>query len=88
MHHAFGMGIGQALGDLRHDADFVQQAEGPALLNDLLERVAFQKLHHQVKLAVFLSASVDGDDVLVPESSRGADFHLEALEQIGIAFGA
>ena len=80
MHDALGMGVGQSLGDLRHDADLVQQAERHASLNDLLEGAPFQKLHHQVGMALVLAAGVDGDDVFVPQRGRRADFQLEALE--------
>ena len=70
---------------LYHDADLLQQWHRFAACNDLVEILAFQQLHYNVRQAVIVAEIVDRDDVLVPEISSCRRFVLEARQELTIS---
>src|ERR1022692_2889577 len=76
MHHAFGMGRSQCIGD------FPAMEQGPfyrerAALQLLRQRFAFQQLHHQIVGADV----VKGTDVAMIQGGDRASFSLESLAE-------
>ena len=82
-----------------HDAGFVRDLEGVGQLgryvddllgvgasgrHPVLQRRAFEQLHHQERLALVLAEVVDGADVGVVECRRGTSLALEALERLDV----
>ena len=68
---------------LVQDGDRAQQLEAPLSLQDAVERLALQVLHHEEDRAVVRLAEVgDVDDVGVVDEARGARLAQEALDRL------
>ena len=63
---AGGVGGGQPLGDLPADPQHLRHVERAGAVEPLLERLAGDELHHQVRQRLLLDG-VDLHDVLVPD---------------------
>ncbi len=75
---------GEAVGDLLHDAEDLVDGERSAALDELLEVLALEKLHHHVEVAFFLDEIEDGDDVGMVELRGVAGLTLESLDEIRV----
>ncbi len=74
----------QSVADLDHDVQFVDQAESPALGDQLGNRFPVKVLHDQVWISVLLSAVEDGHDVFVVEAAGRLHFPgEEAVKESG-----
>src|SRR5205085_12447877 len=85
--HAFGIRVSESLGKLRHDSYLVQKREGNFLFNDGFERLPLEQLHDEIRNARLVAAFMQRDDVLVAETSGGADLASEPLEELRVGFG-
>jgi hypothetical protein len=76
--------MGQPAGGLLHEVHRAPQGHGPLALDDLLEALALQELHHVVAGVVRGAAEViDGDDVGVAQAAGDLGLAAEALEEGG-----
>src|SRR5207249_2365355 len=66
-----GVGRGQAAGDLRPDPQDLGDGERTGPVDLLLERLAGDALHDQVRDRLVALDLVDADDVLVPDGGPG-----------------
>src|SRR5690242_20403127 len=85
MDHSSAVGGTQAVRDLDHDADLLQQRHGSAGGDDLVEILAFEEFHYDVGQTVIIPVVVDGNDVLVAEIAGGSGFVLEAGKELVIS---
>ncbi len=77
-----GVGGGQPLGHLPADAQDLRHLERPGAVDPLLEGLAGDELHHQIRQRLF-GDLVDLHDVLVPHRGRRAGLAEETLARRG-----
>ena len=76
VHDPFGMGGGEAFGELPGDRQGLPARHG-TVRDSLAERPALDELHGNPRQAVALADVVDGDDGRMVERRGGACFRLE-----------
>ena len=76
VHDPFGMGGGEAFGNLPGDRPGLPDRQG-AVRDRLAERAALDELHGNPRQAVALADVVDGDDGRMVERRGGAGFGFE-----------
>ena len=81
---AAAVSVGQAIADLAGDLELAPQAHRLLAREAVLQILAGQELHREVRLSLVLAEVVDGDDVPVRELAGRARFAEEALAQLGV----
>ena len=83
VHDAGAMRLGEAFGHLRGQVDRLLRIH-PAAAEHVVQREAFDQLHHDVRLAERLADFVDRDDVGMVQRGCGARFLREAGQPIEV----
>ena len=78
MHDPLAPRVVQSLGGVLRDRERQARRE-PALFEELLDRLALDKVHDKIRLAFVAADRVDGNDVGMLQPRRGLRLALEAL---------
>ncbi len=79
-----GVREAEAVRDLLHDAEDLIHGDGRAALDELLQVLALEQLHHHVEVPLLFDEVIDGDDIGVVEPGGVSRLALEALHEIGV----
>ena len=84
MDQAQRVGGGQAPGDLLADPQDLRHLQRPGAVDVLLQGLARDEFHHQIRQRVHFAHRMDGHDMLMADRRRRLGFPQETLVGVGI----